>query len=98
MGNYITLNYREEAEAENSYDCRVMVDSFYSLLHKESWTIKFQDWNDYEKRKKERFVTVGVLGYEKSGKSFILSNLTGKILPQGKHVKTNGISLLFPTE
>jgi len=80
------------------YDCRILADTFFPLLQNKSWEIEFKDWEDYKKRILEKSVRVSVLGYENTGKSFMISKVMGHEVPQGKQTKTQGICILYPDD
>lgn len=80
------------------YDCQVHADSFYRLLRNQPWPIEYKNFKNYQERAKKGSVCVSVLGYENTGKSFMVSKVMGRNLPQGKHVKTKGICILYPDD
>ena len=76
------------------YDIIINIDSLRNLY--KGWKIKFteQGKKNYEIMKNLEVLTVGILGNRNSGKTFILSKLSGVNLPVG--VKTEGISIKYP--
>jgi len=80
------------------YDCRVLADSFFPILQDKSWVIEFNNWENYKKRIQESSVRVSVLGYENTGKSFMIGQIMGHNVPQGKQMKTTGICVLYPED
>ena len=51
----------------------------------------------YEKAKKNREIIISVIGNKNKGKSFLLSKIVGRDLPNGFSVTTKGLSISFPT-
>jgi len=84
-------------EFKTFYDCRILADSFFPLLQNEAWPIEFNDYKKYADTKEKPSVRVSVLGYEKTGKSFMISQIMGKDVPQGKLMKTTGICVIYPS-
>ena len=82
------------------YDLVIKIDSFRNLKKKEQgdygWDILYSKDFDYDKRKNEQLVRIGVVGNGNSVKSFILSKLTNFKVPSGFSIKTEGISLKYP--
>ena len=77
------------------YNMVIKIDSMEQLT-KEGWKIiknKNTEKNDYINR---RVSIVSVLGNKNTGKSFILHLLTGKIIPNGYTVTTEGLSFIIP--
>ena len=76
------------------YDIIINIDSLRNLY--KGWKVKFteQGKKNYEIMKEEKVLTVGILGNRNSGKTFILSKLSGVNLPVG--IKTEGISIKYP--
>ena len=50
----------------------------------------------YEKAKKNGGTIISVIGNKNKGKSFLLSKLSGRDLPNGFNVATKGLSISFP--
>ena len=80
------------------YDARVISESFYDPLTGKLWPVEFSDWEDYKERSKRNTSQIAVLGYENMGKSFLLSRIMDRKLPQGKHTKTKGLCVLYPKD
>ena len=77
------------------YNMVIKIDSMEQLT-KEGWKIiknKNTEKNDYINR---RVSIVSVLGNKNTGKSFILHLLTGKNIPNGYTVTTEGLSFIIP--
>ena len=77
------------------YNMVIKIDSMEQLT-KEGWKIiknKNTEKNDYINR---RVSIVSVLGNKNTGKSFILHLLTGKKIPNGYTVTTEGLSFIIP--
>lgn len=76
------------------YDIIINIDSLRNLY--KGWKVKFteQGKKNYEIMKEKEVLTVGILGNRNSGKTFILSKLSGVDLPVG--INTEGISIKYP--
>ena len=93
----------EKVEAERHYNQNM--ESFYNMIIKiNSMDQLFKDgWKIIRKNNKKDYLStdkavsvVSVLGNKNSGKSFILHLLTGKDIPNGFSVTTEGLSLIVP--
>ena len=86
-------------QVDNSeYDARVISETFYDPLTGKAWPIEFKDWADYKERSKNNTSQIAVLGYENMGKSYLLSRIMDRKLPQGLHTKTKGLCVLYPKD
>lgn len=79
------------------YDIVIGIDSLLSL--KDGWEIKYSEagYENYLNQKDKRSCIVGVIGNGNKGKSFILQKISDSKLISGYSVKTEGLSLLYPT-
>jgi len=89
---YIDKGQNEE------YDARILSDTFYSILTGKSWPVEIKNWTEYQDYSQRNTSQIAVLGYEKMGKSFLLSKIMDRTLPQGKHTKTTGVCVLYPKD
>jgi hypothetical protein len=82
---------------QNLYDLEININSILGFL--KGWDITFgKDGKDkYEKAKKNREKIFSVIGNKNKGKSFLLSKIVGRDLPNGFSVTTKGLSISFPT-
>jgi len=94
----LRVGLNEENKFVNHYDCQIIAESFYPLLQSESWKIEYKNYENYRKRANQDSVCVSALGYENTGKSFMVSKVMGKVFPQGKHVKTTGLCIVYPDD
>ena len=92
--NELEYNQKEK-KAENYYDIIININSVKDI--KSGWEIKWTDENskNYDKLKKSNSLIVGVIGNSNKGKSFILQKLSGREIPKGVSIKTEGLSLLY---
>lgn len=81
----------------NYYDMIIDNISFCNLQKEEGWNVLINKDFNYEKEAKEKYISLGVLGNRKSGKSFILNKLTNLSLPN-KYTTTKGISVKYKCE
>jgi len=81
----------------NLYDLEININSILGFL--KGWDITFgKDGKEkYEKAKKNREKIFSVIGNKNKGKSFLLSKIVGRDLPNGFSVTTKGLSISFPT-
>jgi len=89
---------KTKPDDNGEYDARVISESFYDVLTGKVWPIEFTNRKDYEERSKQNTSQIAVLGYENMGKSFLLSKIMDRQLPQGKHTKTKGLCVLYPKD
>lgn len=91
-----------ESDSKNGeYDIILDITSFQDLVDKDKgWIIKYNKKNgkeNYEKKKDEPTIIVGVIGNGNKGKSFFLEKLSGYNIPKGFNIKTEGLSIRFGT-
>ena len=82
---------------QNLYDLEININSILGFL--KGWDITFgkNGKEKYEKAKKNREKIFSVIGNKNKGKSFLLSKIVGRDLPNGFSVTTKGLSISFPT-
>lgn len=82
---------------QNLYDLEININSILGFL--KGWNIIFgkNGKENYEKAKKNRDKIFSVIGNKNKGKSFLLSKIVGRDLPNGFSVTTKGLSISFPT-
>ena len=85
-------------EMKNHYDCRILIDSFFTILNNQSWKIEFKNYGKSLELEKKLLRIIAVLGHENKGKTFILSKIMGYDLPQGHHTHTKGVCVLYPSD
>ena len=95
---YKEIRTDKDHEFKSFYDCRILADSFFPVLQDRAWEIEFKNWENYKKRIEQASVRVSVLGYENTGKSFMISKVMGYEVPQGKQMKTTGVCVLYPND
>lgn len=93
---------KEQVENEENYNRNItrlynMVVKINSMeqLKKEGWNIIKNNDDNYKKKKVS---IISVIGNKNTGKSFILHLLTGKIIPNGYTVTTEGLSFIIPDD
>ena len=81
----------------NIYDLEININSILGFL--KGWDIVFgkDGRKNYEKAKNNRYKIFSVIGNKNKGKSFLLSKINGRDLPNGFSVTTKGLSISFPT-
>jgi len=81
----------------NLYDLEININSILGFL--KGWDITFGEGGreKYENAKKNREKIFSVIGNKNKGKSFLLSKIVGRDLPNGFSVTTKGLSISFPT-
>ena len=82
---------------QNLYDLEININSILGFL--KGWDITFgKDGREkYERAIKNREKIFSVIGNKNKGKSFLLSKIVGRDLPNGFSVTTKGLSISFPT-
>jgi len=89
---------REQQEEEDISACKIDAESVTDLLQGEDWKILIKNPTDYQRKVNEKSVKIAVVGDEETGKTFTLKKLLGYDHSYGKHVKTNGLCVLYPKE
>ena len=86
---------KDENNSKNYYDIIIDINSLKGI--KEGWVIKWTDENskNYKNLKQNEAIKIGVIGNGNKGKSFILQKFSGKEIPKGTNIKTEGLSLLY---
>lgn len=81
---------------QDLYDLEININSILGFL--KGWDITFgkNGKEKYEKAKKNREKIFSVIGNKNKGKSFLLSKIVGRDLPNGFSVTTKGLSISFP--
>ena len=94
-----------KAQVENEENYNRNITKFYNMVVKinSMEQLKEEGWNIIknnidEKYKQKRVSITSVIGNKNSGKSFILHLLTGKNIPNGFTVTTEGISFIIPDD
>ena len=82
-------------DMHNFYNMIVQINSMDQLT-KEGWKIILKAKKDNELALDKKVSIVSVLGNKNTGKSFILHLLTGKSIPNGYTVTTEGLSFIIP--
>ena len=92
MQKQIDTEKEYNANKPSYYNMTIKIDSMNQLANK-GWEVirTKKDGNS-----KKEVAIVSVLGNKNSGKSFILHLLTGKTIPNGYSVTTEGLSLITP--
>ena len=79
------------------YDVIVDIKSIKDIT--KGWQIKMNEngKTNYEKYKKEEVIKIGVIGNANKGKSFLLSKISKIDLPSGTSIRTEGLSIKYPS-
>ena len=82
---------------QSLYDLEININSILGFL--KGWDITFgkDGRTKYEKAKKNREKIFSVIGNKNKGKSFLLSKIVDRYLPNGFSVTTKGLSISFPS-
>ena len=92
-----TEEIKNNSKVEDFYDIVIDINSIKNI-NKEGWAIKHNDkgFGKYNKYKNEELITIGVLGNNNKGKSFLLSKISKIKLPTGTSIETKGLSVKYP--
>ena len=92
----INTNKEEEYNPILFYDIIIYIQSINDIIN--GWKIEFSPRmkEKYKEFTENKVVKLGVIGNSNKGKSFILSKISGFILPSGTSIKTQGLSIKFP--
>ena len=80
------------------YDMEININSILGFI--QGWDINYytdDGWEKYNLACQIPTLVYSIIGNKNRGKSFILSKIANKILPNGYSVTTKGLSLAFPT-
>ena len=94
----LTTKYND-IDPTKFYDTIIDFDSLKESCETEKgFNILFSDkgYENYNKRKNQDAIIVGVIGNANKGKSYILSKISNEELPRGYSVTTKGISVKYP--
>ena len=91
------IKERKNKKIEDFYDIIININSIKNVS-KEGWEVKFTDdgLEKYNKYKDQELITIGVLGNNNKGKSFLLSKISKIKLLTGTSIHTNGLSVKYP--
>ena len=91
------LKYHNDPKFEDFYDIVININSIKNV-GSEGWAIKFNKngLDKYNKYKDDNLITMGILGNNNKGKSFILSRISKIKLPTGTSIHTEGLSVKYP--
>ena len=89
-------NFIDE-EIDDYYDIVFEIDSLANLK-KYGWEfIVTEKGNEkYEKKKNKESTVISVIGNKNKGKSFILSQISKIVIPDGHNISTKGLSIIYP--
>ena len=89
-------NYNK-AKLEKFYDIVIDINSV-KRLNTDGWKVKFtkRGLNKYKQYKDKKLITIGVIGNNNKGKSFLLSKLSKIKLLTGTSIQTEGLSVKYP--
>jgi len=91
------LNNFKNQKFEDFYDIVIDINSIKNV-NKEGWKVKFNEkgLERYKKYKNEDLITIGVIGNNNKGKSFLLSKISKIKLLTGTSIHTQGLSVKYP--
>ena len=91
------LQIHDNPKFERFYDIVININSIKNASN-EGWNIKFNEegLKKYNKYKNEDLITIGVIGNNNKGKSFLLSKISKIKLPTGTSINTEGLSVKYP--
>ena len=91
------LKNLKEPKFEDFYDIIIDINSIKNV-NKEGWKVKCkkEGLEKYYKYKNKEILTIGVLGNNNKGKSFLLSKISKIKLLTGASIHTEGLSVKYP--
>ena len=95
MQDQINKEMKFNQEMNNLYNMIISINSMKQLTNK-GWEVKINSKTSLTEYLDKMVALVSVLGNKNSGKSFILHLLTGKNIPNGFTVTTEGLSFIIP--
>ena len=84
-------------EIDDYYDIVFEIDSLANLK-KYGWEFRVTEKGNekYEKKKNKESTVISVIGNKNKGKSFILSQISKIVIPDGHNISTKGLSIIYP--
>ena len=97
LGKLDEIKNHGTAKFEDFYDIVIDINSIKNV-NTDGWKVKFNEngLNKYKKYKEQELITIGVLGNNNKGKSFILSRISKIKLLTGTSIQTEGLSIKYP--
>ena len=91
------LKYHINPEFEKFYDIVIDIKSI-KKVNTDGWKVKFTEngLNKYKEYKDKDLITIGVIGNNNKGKSFLLSKISKIELLTGTSIQTEGLSVKYP--
>ena len=91
-------SFMDTTDSTKYYDIIICIESLLGI--ESGWKVKSCERGKqlYEKMKNEPIIKVGVIGLRNKGKSFLLNKFLNKSLPKGYSIKTEGLSIKYPSE
>jgi hypothetical protein len=91
------LKIHNELKFEKFYDIVININSIKNVSN-EGWKINFNEegLKKYNTYKDKDLITIGVIGNNNKGKSFLLSKISKFNLPTGTSINTEGLSVKYP--
>ena len=88
---------KKNKKFEDFYDIIININSIRNV-NKEGWKVKFtkNGLEKYKRYKNKELITLGVLGNNNKGKSFLLSKISKINLLTGTSIQTEGLSVKYP--
>ena len=90
-------SFLESTDSTKYYDIIICIESILGI--ESGWRVKSSESGKqlYDKMKNSSLVKVGVIGLRNKGKSFLLQKFLNKDLPKGTSIKTEGLSIKYPS-
>ena len=91
------LKIHNDLKFEKFYDIVININSIKNVSN-EGWKINFNEegLKKYNTYKDNDLITIGVIGNNNKGKSFLLSKISKFNLPTGTSINTEGLSVKYP--
>ena len=91
------LKYHINPKFEDFYDIVIDINSI-KKVNTDGWKVKFTEngLNKYNEYKDKDLITIGVIGNNNKGKSFLLSKISKIELLTGTSIQTEGLSIKYP--
>ena len=97
MKDQIKDEKRYNQQKNSLYNMVIHLDSMNQLTH-EGWKVEINPKAEIKNYSTKNLSIVSVLGNKNTGKSFLLHLLTGKDIPNGFTVTTEGLSFIIPDD
>lgn len=96
--NWFVKNKGGDDRLCTDYHARIKAEFLFTLLMGEAWPCEVLDHTFYKSKRTKPIRHIGLLGYEKVGKSHLAAKIMKKKIPNGMTLNTVGLCLFYPVD